>query len=111
MFSEWVDDFTARINQIQGAVPKEVNDYIKLRATEEFVKITGGAKGNQTAEEIAKGMYGQAPGAAEAASGSNPALFNAQGVSQLLGGSVAGVPTWALLAVIAVGGYYLMKRR
>lgn len=106
--SEWIDDFTARITQIQDAVPKEVNDYIKTRATEEFIKITGGAKGNQTAEEIAKGMYGQAPGTAQPASGS-AALFNAVGVSQL-SGSVAGIPMWALLLVVVGGGIYLARR-
>lgn len=108
MAFEWMDDLTARVRQISDAVPAEVNQYIKQRATEEFIKITGGAKGNQTADQIARGMYGQAPSTAAPGS-SNPALFNSLGVSQL-SASVGGVPMWALLALLVGGGIYLARR-
>lgn len=105
-FSDVIDDLAARVEQVQGYLPKDFNEYLKLRATEEFIKVTGGAKGNQTAADIAKGVYGAPP--AVAGGGGNPASMNSISAGQIM--SSMGGLTIPILIASAVGLYFLMRK-
>lgn len=102
-----VDDIAQRVDQIQGYLPTDINDYLKKRATEEFIKATGGARGNQTAQQIANGQYGGAPGVASA-SGSM-ASMNALSFGQVnIGGmSIPVIP----LVLVGVAAFFILKKR
>lgn len=104
--SSAIDGLAARVSQVQNYLPDNINDYIKSRATEEFIRATGGQKGNQTAVQVAQGQYGQAQGMAQASG--NPSLMNSIGSGQFLQSAGISVP---LILLSAVGLWLLLKKR
>jgi len=108
MSLQWLDDLTTRVDQIKERLPEGIQTYLGSRLTEEFVKVTGGEKGNQTALDIANGKFGQ--GVPLANAGGNPASNNAISASQILSGGIMGMSPIFLIGV-AAGAWYLLKKK
>lgn len=104
----WMDDLSARVQQLNDAVPKDIKDAFNKVAKDEFVKLGTKALGNLTPLELAQGAEGQNPNAAISNGPSPAAALNANQTSQLVSVGMNSLP------IILGGGlliYFLMKKR